>query len=258
METPRTIRSQRHAQSRVCVCDRIAGPVSARAAYIARVMLRCIALKVPTTIDSIMAGAGRVTTTTTTTRLQTTCRRRRRRGECTTLISAFINLNNNELIFFLPRLYLLASCGAVAKSTFTLWPRGFCPIGNVMISAYFRGPISHTLNGIDMCVTRGWPSPLQLLCVLGGAATISVKILRFLNFCRGYIEWFKFRYIFKLGLVFIHQMSSRLITSWRFTNQICRRPQIKKTFVSSLIQIITKVFDKLVQIMTELVFDDVL
>lgn len=152
VETPRTIRSQRHAQSRVCVCDRIAGPVSARAAYIARVMLRCIALKVPTTIDSIMASAGRVTTTT---RLQTTCRRRRRRGECTTLISAFINLNNNELIFFLPRLYLLASCGAVAKSTFTLWPRGFCPIGNVMISAYFRGPISHTVNGIDMCVTRG-------------------------------------------------------------------------------------------------------
>lgn len=48
------------------------------------------------TIDSIMA---RRPTDRVTTR-----RRRRRRlgGECTTLISAFINLNNNELIFFSP------------------------------------------------------------------------------------------------------------------------------------------------------------
>lgn len=66
-------------------------------------------------------------------------------GECTTLISAFINLNNNELIFFrfffFFGLYLLESCVAAAKSTFTLGVAAFFArarlIGNVMISAYF-------------------------------------------------------------------------------------------------------------------------
>lgn len=51
-------------------------------------------------------------------------------GECTTLISAFINLNNNELIFFrffffFSGLYLLVSCVAAAKSTFTLGVAAF-------------------------------------------------------------------------------------------------------------------------------------
>lgn len=75
-------------------------------------------------------------------------------GECTTSISAFINLNNNELIFFpisdsnmyniftkpLPAGWAwIDSAQRVAgrwatKSTFTL---GFCLIGNVMIFAYF-------------------------------------------------------------------------------------------------------------------------
>lgn len=56
--------------------------------------------------------------------------RRRLRGECTTLISAFINLNNNELIFFLRRrrrqAIFTCELWPGAKSTFTLGLACFC------------------------------------------------------------------------------------------------------------------------------------